>query len=321
MENVNWAAILPFASALSVAFTIIVGISGLRQGHYSKGKLTPRGRKSLAWMVGLGVITLIIGFADRQISTAKDKASAAKDKADADVRSRQFNRQMASLRTVTGKLDQAQIALQDSLRRQEIISAAADRNLMLSQRLQQQAQRNTDRVVRRIVDDTNRFTFANMAGSLVVDCPDPQPGLPRPVSFQLLVQLEGRRGLAAIQQRATTGSDSFVIFDRLEGALNNYDTLPPWEGSRARLYIRAVDDDFRRSLPEQDRSLFAQNGTRRRQPIVCPFQFTLAIKGQLILLATGTLEEISVGIFSTNLEGIRPHLQAPITTRWLDIHL
>lgn len=307
MAGFDWASLLPFVTTISVALTVVVGIIGLRQGHYRKGRITKRGRTSVAVMIALGVVTLSSAFIGKEISDAKEKQ-------DSSSRLDQFNRQMASMRGMTERLDRTQSALQDSLRRQEALAAATDRNLTLSRGLQQQAQANADRVIQRIAEDTNRFSLGDMSVNLWTQCPE-DTALPQPDTYFLFMTVRGRRGLIHLQHPTFERGGNYLTFDRLEGDLENFDTFPPWETARVSFHFGAFAQAYRRQRREEQGDRWDPLGSQRfnaRAPMRCPIGVSIHVKGRLLLDARGTLVEHAEGMFSARLRGIRPRLREPV---------
>lgn len=70
------SSLLPFVTAISVASMVVVGIIGLRQGHYCKGRIAKRPRE-LTVIIALSVATLASAFIGKENLDAKDEQDSS----------------------------------------------------------------------------------------------------------------------------------------------------------------------------------------------------------------------------------------------------
>lgn len=288
MGDINWSDILPIVIVASTVLTVAVGLIGLRQGHYRSGKLTRRGRQSVAAIVALGVVTLVSTFADRQIS-------AAKEAADAELRTRQFDRQMASLKGVTGDLGTVRGSLQESLRKQELLYGIASENVRLSGSLMEQTQVNTNNLLRRMFEDGNRISAERIAIFVSARCPigDRFTDRPRIMTATLVARRPNGSELRLLsgQSGALSGG---LFFHGFMGDLGSFETFQGWAGARISIRIMGGADNDGATLEEfnafseEDRARFMAP----RQAIRCTIEIGLSLNGRQVLSAAGLFERI-----------------------------
>lgn len=287
LGNFELASLLPLVTLVSVILTIVVGVLGLRQGFFSKGKYTRRGRRMIAVLVALGATTMLSSIVDQQLSDAKEER-------DAEVRLRQFDRQMASVRSVQLSISQAQNALQSTLIQQGRLLDVANQNVRRTIQLQAQAEANAANILGRVTDEGNRFTVKDIIATLAArECrtPDGPIEFGHPIVSTVHVEVAGPSGLISIASHEATPNYSMIWdqFQGFEGSLVGYETPSAWRNANIRITVYGDG----RSSP-QPRSLLdpPENRALGRPPTTCRMDVSLSANGRSLWSAAGTYTEI-----------------------------
>ena len=331
----DWSSLLPAITLIGVVLTVFVGILGLRQGHYSKGKITRRGRRAVAGMVALGVATVVSAFAAQQVSDAKEREEAV-------TRARQFASQMTSLQsmqltladsirrqqTQTENLRSVQTTLDASLVRQERLSIAAAENLRQGRLLQDLQSRNTARVIRSISNETNRLSVRDLGAQIYMPCYYVASADFLSMTMRHIILHVVRPGVRAQLVSITPDRDPNSLdqlsrfFINFSGDLGRFETFSPWTGASMSVELRATESDQpestsreelffrRRNLAGLTRQAVA-NGARH-----CPIQIQIKARGwtlgdfraELVELDPGSFYAVAEdAILNPTTPGQRPH--------------
>lgn len=312
----NWSIILTVITLAAVALTVFVGIMGLRQGHYYRGKITKRGKHAIAAMIALGLVTAVSFFAGQQISEAKEKDEA-------DTRSRQFNDQMTSLRKMTAdlrglqqnlgasiqqqqlqteRLTRVQETLGLSLDRQERLATASKENLRQGRILQAQGRAQTASLVRQVRDSTDRVSPANFEIYFDHLCVPSDSGATLQLTSESAVLiLEGPAGRGHVRSVTSrrTALQTAHMFTSFTGRLDSYEIFPSWRNVRASLRITAFREG---SSPERiSRDDFSTEGPPatigNRPARTCTSEFAVQVKERVLFMGSGLLREIREDVF------------------------
>lgn len=283
--GINWAPWLPAITAVSILFTVLAGILGIfSDRHTKKGKLTPSGWTLAALLVGAGAITLLSGRADKDITDAKERADAAE-------RHRQFQTQMTELQTSTRAVQRLQTDMQNSLLEQHHQSTLAAENLHLSARLQQEARANTENVLRRVFEESNRVSVERIAIAVTSICPSPARYQDIPEIQRASITIRDTAGAEVkLSSRQVRQTGAGMMFDGFVGDLGEFEMFPPWRTARIFIELSGRSTSIGTSL--DDRLRLTPEERRRAanpEPVVCYTCVRMFLNGRQVLAANAGL--------------------------------
>jgi hypothetical protein len=288
--GIDWEPIMPAITAVLVLGTVAIGIAGLfSDSHTKRGKLTRSGWRVAALMVVLGIFTFLSGLANQKIADAKERKLAAE-------RTRQFQAQIGTLRSVTGRLggvsgslSELQSNMGESLRTQRGLFSKADANLRISGALQRQSQADTRNLLRGMFEESNRITPERVAVSVDYSCEAPvhPPSYPDVKGVQVAIEGDHGTELSLVSTVSTRVSDE-IVFQNFLSELGRYESFEAWRNARVR--IRITGSPKGPILPIPNHSVEDGPPHLQIQPQRCPMLVRLYLNGREMIEKFGYFE-------------------------------
>lgn len=274
---------LRLVTVAAVILTAWIGIHGLRHEYRTEdGQLTKAGRRARGLMGGLALLSVASELTRFVVDSEKERRSAA----EATTR---FEAQMSRLDDVTDTLSgissssfEVAGGLRESLGKQNNLLRLTDQNLRLSREVGAQGRQNTEDVLRRIFEDSNRVQPERLTLAVENACARSGPGpLTNPLVGDTVVARVRVRGrsprrvehvaqFSAFERQThdgslvgqVSGSGGFAttnVFTGFSGEISGLELIEDWRGA----VISAEIITIRRSMTV-DEAINQLNGTPGR---------------------------------------------------------